>query len=180
MKKINSSRPPEQDEAWQSIIKDVIRLPQPEETPQAPLIIDEIIPSVDYKNAYGGNKLDNISVGSTDNIDRSTAEKFKRGLFKIEKRLDLHGLTENDAYNNVIEFIKSSYIKNLRCILIVTGKGSLHEDDDIFSPRGVLKDRVPVWLNSDELRPLILSFSYSLPKDGGEGALYILLRRKRK
>lgn len=182
MKKLSSDITPEVDELWDEIKKKTKKLPQPEPIPEAPLIIGDIKPSVNYNQAYSGNKLENLSIGTTDNIDRRTAQKFTRGEFKIERRLDLHGYTEKEAYDKVFEFVKTSYLQNCRCILIITGKGSLHreEDDDIFASRGILKDQVPNWLNSDELRPLILSFSYSKPADGGEGALYILLRRNRK
>ena len=69
-------------------------------------------------------------------------------------------------------------MRQKRCVQIVTGKG-LHREDDIFAARGVLRDLVPQWLNNGLLRPLILTFDYSRPEDGGEGALTILLRRRR-
>lgn len=182
MKKLNFEITPEPDELWNDIKKNTKKLPQPELIPEAPLIIDEIKPSLNYNKAYHGDKLKNLTVGTTDDIDRRTAQKFTRGEFKIERRLDLHGYIEKEAYDKVFEFIKTSYLQNCRCVLIITGKGSLHreEDADIFANRGILKEQVPNWLNSDELRPLILSFSYSKPADGGEGALYILLRRNRR
>ena len=54
-----------------------------------------------------------------------------------------------------------------------------HPDEDIFAPKGVLKDRVPQWLQIEELKQLILSYIHPSEKLGGSGALYILLRRKR-
>ena len=85
----------------------------------------------------------------------------------------------DNAYTAVEEFVYKSYQRGLRCVQIITGKG-MHRDDDIFSPKGVLKDLVPQWLNRDTIRPLILSFDYSPISEGGEGALLVLLRRARK
>ena len=143
------------------------------------MIIEEPQKTINYQNVYNGDRLAHLDVGCTDNIDANLATNFKRGELKIQKRLDLHGYTEKEAFEEVENFIKKSYQTKLRCVLIVTGKGIRKESDDIFMPKGIIKERVPHWLNSFELRPLILSFSYALPADGGDGALYILLRRHR-
>lgn len=179
MKNLTSNLKPIDDGAWEEALKGVKKLPQKEVPPEAPLIIDDIEPTVNYAKAYSGASLKPLGVGETDNIDRRTAEKFKRGEFPIQRTLDLHGLTEKDAFDAVEAFIKNVYLDGLRCVLIITGKGTLREDDDWFERKGILKDRVPQWLNTPELRPLILSFSQALPADGGEGALYVLLRRHR-
>lgn len=125
------------------------------------------------------NNLDNLSIGSTDNIDRSTAKKFTSNKFKVEATLDLHGYTEDKAYNSVTCFIKDSYISGKRCVIIVTGKGYKQETDDIYSSKGILREKVPQWLNNSDLRPFILSITHPDEKLGGRGALYILLKRKK-
>lgn len=179
MKPLHSNKLAPEDEAWIEALKGVKKLPEVEAPPQAPLIIDEAEPTINYQNVYRGESLEALEVGATANIDGNTAERFKRGEFKIERRLDLHGFTEKAAYEEVENFIKKSYQSKLRCVLIVTGKGIRKETDDFFAGKGIIKERVPQWLNSAEIRPLILSFSYALPIDGGEGALYVLLRRHR-
>lgn len=179
MKQLHSNKPAPEDEAWDEALQGVKKLPQVEIPPQAPLIIEECTPTINYQQAYNGDSLTRLEVGETANIDANTAERFKRGEFKIERRLDLHGLTEKAAYEEVENFIKKSYQAKLRCILIVTGKGTRRETDDLFAAKGIIKERVPQWLNSAEIRPLILSFAYALPIDGGDGALYVLLRRHR-
>lgn len=120
-----------------------------------------------------------LVLGSFDNIDKNTAKRFRRGEFGVEAELDLHGYTEKKAYDAVFHFVKSSYSQGKRCIIIITGKGTRKDDDDIFTSKGILKERVPQWLNSEELRPYILSYIHPDKKLGGTGALYILLRRKR-
>ena len=114
-------------------------------------------------------------------IDNSTLTKFKREEFKPEAVLDLHGTTENQAFEKVEDFIAKCYNRGMRCIIIVTGKGLPHsEDDDIFATKGILKKSVPQWLNLPHLRSAILIYKHPSAKLGGNGALYILLRRKRK
>lgn len=179
MKRLDRIVAPEDDGAWQEAISGVKKLPETEEKPQAPLIVGNITPKINYASAYSGNSLETLQIGNTDNIDRRTAEKFKRGEFKIERSLDLHGLTEKEAFAAVDDFIRHAYMQGLRCVLIVTGKGINHEDAVWYEKKGILKDCVPNWLNNPELRPLILGISYAKQEDGGTGALYVLLRRNR-
>lgn len=180
MKRLDRTAVPADDDgAWQEAVSGVKKLPETEEKPQAPLIIGNITPKINYAAAYSGNSLEQLQIGNTDNIDRRTAEKFKRGEFKIERTLDLHGLTEKEAFVAVDDFIRHAYMQGLRCVLIVTGKGINHEDAVWYEKKGILKDCVPNWLNNPELRPLILGISYAKQEDGGTGALYVLLRRNR-
>jgi len=106
-------------------------------------------------------------------IDRANAERLKRGLHRIEARLDLHGKTEAEAHHALAAFIHSSSEAGRRCVLIITGRG--------LGPTGpgVLKKAVPRWLEGVELRRKILAIAPAQPRDGGAGALYLLLRRHR-
>ena len=106
-------------------------------------------------------------------IDRANAERLKRGLHRIEARLDLHGKTEAEAHHALAAFIHSSSEAGRRCVLIITGRG--------LGPTGpgVLKRAVPRWLEGVELRRKILAIAPAQPRDGGAGALYLLLRRHR-
>ncbi len=114
-------------------------------------------------------------------IDKSTLRKFKREEFKVEAVLDLHGLTEDEAFAKVDSFIPQSYALGRRCVMIITGKGiRVHPNDDIFTSKGVLRKQVPQWLNMARLRAMILIYKHPSEKMGGEGALYILLRRNKE
>lgn len=171
---------PTEDDVWKELTKGIKKISQPEPPSSKPLIIKEIKPHINMSDVYKGNALDTLELNVTDNIDNNTAKRFKREEFPVEATLDLHGCTEDQAYNKVFDFVKTSYIRQKRCILIITGKGLQKKDDeDFFATKGILKERVPLWLNTPELRPLILSFRHPSAKNGGEGALYILLRRKR-
>lgn len=107
-------------------------------------------------------------------MDGSLAKRFKREEFKVEATLDLHGITEKEAFERVCDFIKSAYHKKMRCVLIVTGKGL---DDTLFSERGVLRKSVPTWLSGADISSLILAYKNPSESLGGAGALYILLRK---
>ena len=176
--------PPEIDAtdslSWIEETKNVNRLPQPEEPPAAPIYIEEITPSINYKNIPNYHQLSYLQIGDMSNIDGKTARRMKRCEYKIEATLDLHGKTENLAYEAVINFIKQSYLQNKRCVMIITGKGiNKNSNENILSEKGKLKERTPIWLNSEQLRPLILCFIHPSPNLGGTGALYILLRKSK-
>jgi DNA-nicking Smr family endonuclease len=106
-------------------------------------------------------------------IDRATAERLKRGLLAIEARLDLHGMTQVEAYGALREFVRASSAAGRRCLLVITGRGL-----GTAGP-GILKSAVPRWLDDTELRKQILAVASAQPRHGGAGALYVLLRRRR-
>lgn len=120
-----------------------------------------------------------LKLGTSADIDAHTMRRFKREEFAVEATLDLHGFNEEKAFEAVRQFVTRAYLRKNRCIMIVTGKGIRHPDEDIFASKGVLKERVPQWLARDELRQLILTFDHPSERLGGQGALYILLRRQR-
>ena len=120
-----------------------------------------------------------MNVGANVGIDKATLKKFKREDFTIEARLDLHGLTEDEAFAKVENFVVQSYNQGKRCIIIITGKGLPHEGDDIFTVHGVLKRQVPQWLDMARMRAMILLYKHPSERLGGGGALYILLRRNK-
>ena len=105
-------------------------------------------------------------------IDRANAERLKRGLHKIEARLDLHGMTQAEAHQVLAAFIRASRDAGRRCVLVITGRG--------LSPNGpgVLKSAVPRWLEEPELRRQVLATAAAQPRHGGAGAIYVLLRRR--
>jgi DNA-nicking Smr family endonuclease len=112
-------------------------------------------------------------------LDKRTGQKLVRGKLPLEGRLDLHGLTQEQAHGRLARFIATSAEAGKRCVLVITGKGMKPRSDKKEGETGVLRQAVPRWLNSAELRPLVLAIRYAQAKDGGEGALYVLLKRRR-
>ncbi len=108
--------------------------------------------------------------GVAPGLDKRTAQRMKQGKVSIEARIDLHGHTQEEAHRALNAFLDGAHAAGRRCVLVITGKGTRGE--------GVLRAQVPHWLNAPPNRSRILAFSHAAPKDGGEGALYVLLRRK--
>lgn len=105
-----------------------------------------------------------------DNSFKKRLNEIKNGKIKYEARLDLHGLQPDAAENALLNFITQQYSLNKRLLLIIHGKGSRHGEDPI------LKNLVNTWL--PQLSQVLL-FHSALPKDGGAGAVYILLKKNR-
>ena len=106
--------------------------------------------------------------GEKAGIDGSTQRRLFRGEVLIDLRLDLHGMTAARAHKQLIQFIVLAAGNGCRCVLVITGKGL-----------GVLNGHVPHWLKQPPLSPYVLALAEARPKDGGGGAFYVLLRRKR-
>ena len=111
-------------------------------------------------------------LGETSGIDRASARRMQRGKVPVEDRLDLHGLSQEQAQEEVKAFISSAVQKNFRHVLIITGKGR--------DGHGILREKVPEWLKDAPLCYHLNAISYAQPKDGGKGALYIRLKRQRE
>ena len=110
-----------------------------------------------------------LSHGSAPGLDRRTETNLRRGKVGIEARIDLHGMTQDQAHRTLGDFLADSQAAGRRSVLVITGKGA--------GGTGILRDAVPKWLNEGANRGMIRAFSHATPKDGGEGALYVLLKR---
>lgn len=114
-------------------------------------------------------------------LDRRTSERLRKGQLPIEARIDLHGMTQERARAALDHFIATAAERGLRAVLVITGKGSGGWSDPWSTPRsGILRANVPRWLHEQPNGPRILAFSEAQPQDGGGGALYVLLRRRRE
>jgi DNA-nicking Smr family endonuclease len=118
-------------------------------------------------------KLSPVATGTSPNIDRRTRTKFKRGKLPIDGRIDLHGLTLGQAHAEFTVFVNSAYTRQARCILVITGKGRGAEQV------GKIRRELPHWINDPALRSLVLAATEAQIRDGGSGAFYVLLKRKR-
>lgn len=116
-------------------------------------------------------------------IDRRSAQKLRRGKLAIEGRLDLHGMTQDEAYHALSGFVTSSVRRGHKHLLIITGKGSFRalRDGRMFeTPTGVLRDQLPKWLAAPGLRRHVQAIQPAARHHGGDGAFYVVLRRERK
>jgi DNA-nicking Smr family endonuclease len=109
-------------------------------------------------------------------LGRRMKRGVARGKQAIDARLDLHGLTQSEAHGALLRFLRNAHARDARLVLVITGKGMRGEGD---RERGVLRRQVPQWLALPEFRSLVLGFEDAHVTHGGEGALYVRLRRAR-
>jgi DNA-nicking Smr family endonuclease len=115
----------------------------------------------------------NPAPGAMPGIDKRQSERFRRGQLAIEGKIDLHGRTQMEAHDALLHFIERAFKHGKRQVLVITGKGMTQ------SKSGILKANVPRWLNEPAFRRLVLAISQARPEHGGEGALYVLLKRQK-
>ncbi len=175
---------------WRRAVADVVPLgrrakPPPSPPPDPP-------PAKREPPAAAGRRLTPVSVpaatrptvrkpasleaGVAVDVDIRSVERLKRGRVAIDGRIDLHGLTQAEAHTALQGFIAGAVAGGRRCILVITGRGAWGEER---AARGVLRRMVPRWLNEPQIRPHVLAFTEAQARDGGAGAIYLLLRRRR-
>jgi len=99
--------------------------------------------------------------------------KLSRGRSEIEARLDLHGMTQMRAHRALSGFLQRAHHEGLTFVLVITGKGRSGGES------GVLRRQVPEWLSLPEFRAFVVGFEEAHIGHGGEGALYVRIRRAR-
>ncbi len=99
--------------------------------------------------------------------------KIARGRTAIDARIDLHGMTQAEAHAALVRFLRRAQHDGAKFALVITGKGARGGDPD----RGVLRRQVPLWLQLPDLRDAVIGFEEAHVAHGGEGALYVRLRR---
>jgi DNA-nicking Smr family endonuclease len=110
-------------------------------------------------------------------LGRRLKQRVARGREPIDARIDLHGMTQHQAHGALLHFLHRAQADGVKTVLVVTGKGLRKSSDG--GERGVLKRQVPLWLALPEFRPLVVGFDDAHVGHGGEGALYVRLRRPR-
>lgn len=115
-------------------------------------------------------------------FDRRKVRHIARGKVEIDARLDLHGLRQSEARHRLVGFLHAAQSRGHRTVLVITGKGSTTPVDPLAHAlgepqRGVLRRLVPQWLGEPDLRALVVSFTTASLRHGGDGALYVHMRR---
>ncbi|MFN3347779.1 Smr/MutS family protein [Pseudorhodoplanes sp.] len=111
-------------------------------------------------------------------LDRKTKQKIARGRETIDGRLDLHGHSQAEAHDALLRFLRRTQGRGGRLVLVITGKGK-SDVSGRGDGGGVLKRAVPLWLALPEFRALVIGYDAASPAHGGEGALYVRLRKMR-
>ena len=189
---------PDELELWRKVAATTERLKPERIAPKIPLLKPalKIKPSVAEKPVIepfqigGGNRktpahdvlpgLPERLASAPVKMDKKAHNRLKRGKLKPEARIDLHGMTMDQAHPVLTRFILHSHARGLRLVLVITGKGKDRDDGGpIPVRRGVLRHNVPGWLASAPLGPVVLQVSSAHLKHGGGGAYYVYLRRQR-
>jgi DNA-nicking Smr family endonuclease len=122
-----------------------------------------------FELKYSDEYVDGAVVGLSPEI----VKKLKKGEFSYQDYIDLHGYNREEAREKVNHFVKRSFGRKLRCILIVSGRGL-----NSLERQPVLKQELVRWLTHAPLRRIVLAFASARSYDGGAGAFYVLLRRR--
>jgi len=103
-------------------------------------------------------------------LEPSADKRVRRGRIQIDRRIDLHDMTRDQARPALFKLVRNAYAKDARCLLVITGKG--------LRLNGVLRQNFPNWINSSEIRPMIASYAQAHIRHGGTGAWYVFLKRR--
>ena len=109
-------------------------------------------------------------------IARREKQQLARGRAAIDARIDLHGMTQAQAHGALLRFLHRSQAGGAKFVLVITGKGAPNAPR---GERGVLRRQVPLWLALPEFRTCVLGFDAAHLGHGGEGALYVRLKKSR-
>ena len=114
-----------------------------------------------------GRRVEGRRVDTAPDLVRS----LRRGSLPVDGRLDLHGLGAAQAQESLVEFLRTMRSRNERCVLVIHGKG------ERIPGAGVLRGEIAAWLSQGKAREHVAAFATALGEDGGEGAVYVALRR---
>lgn len=107
-------------------------------------------------------------------LGRRERTHLSRGRKDIDARIDLHGMTQARAHHALLHFLQRASHDGYGFVLVITGKGKSGDAE-----RGVLRRQVPQWLALPEFRAYVVGFDEAHIGHGGEGALYVRVRRAR-
>lgn len=124
-------------------------------------------------NATAGAAAARRAAGAA-GLDRRRAKRLRRGEMAIDGRLDLHGMTREEARGALAGFLAAAQGRGGRCVLVITGKG---QREPLGERRSVLRAALPRWLDEAPNRERVLGFEAARPRHGGDGAFYVLLRK---
>jgi DNA-nicking Smr family endonuclease len=165
----------EERELWESIVRTAapLRRKPPAAPPAAARAIEaEPRTSSRVARSEGASPAQRAEPGLAP-LDRRLRQRLARGTQPIDARIDLHGRTQGEAHAALLRFLRGAQRDGARFALVITGKGGPSGE------RGVLKRQVPLWLKLPECRPYVIGFETAHASHGGEGAIYVRVRRAR-
>lgn len=113
--------------------------------------------------------------GQVAGLDPKIFNKLRAGAYSYEAHIDLHGMNAEQALYALADFVKLHYQMGRRTLLVVTGRGKNSPDG-----RGVIRNELQHWLTHEPFKRVVLAYVTAQPKDGGPGAVYVMLRKYKK
>jgi DNA-nicking Smr family endonuclease len=176
------------EEAFRQAMEDVqplgwseapLKLPDPIEIPQRSNDEGEALERLE-RLVEGRGEIDPFLTGegvegAATQRGRSHLGRLRKGDYSVQAHLDLHGLTLDDAKAKFDAFIREAQKQGYNCVRIVHGRGKHSPTEP-----AVLKTHLTRWLSSRKMRRVVVAFASARWMDGGSGALYVLLYRKRR
>jgi DNA-nicking Smr family endonuclease len=169
---------------WESVAKQVKPLRKRHRAVKPPVALLEADTSVASRPVASPKLAATPRIAATPKIEppplapigRRERSQLSRGRKEIDARLDLHGMTQTRAHRMLLTFLQRAHHDGLTFVLVITGKGKVGGAE---SERGVLRRQVPQWLSLPEFRSLVVGYEEAHIGHGGEGALYVRVRRLR-
>jgi DNA-nicking Smr family endonuclease len=177
----------EEHALWESVAKQIKPLRKKSRAAKTQLVAPDVERPVAAKPAASPRLPPSAKIARVPKLDvppappplaplgRRERSQLSRGRKEIDARLDLHGMTQARAHRALSGFLQRAHGDGLTFVLVITGKGKMGSE----SERGVLRRQVPQWLNLPEFRSLVVGFEEAHIGHGGEGALYVRIRRSR-
>lgn len=133
-----------------------------------------------YRDTSARTAIPSKSATAARSARPSRRSRITRGTVSIDARIDLHGMTQASAHRKLRNFIEDCQENGKKIVLVITGKGRPDATHGIDAERGILRRQVPIWLGSAELRSYVIGYEPAGRSHGGEGALYVRIRSRRK
>ena len=166
----SESEAPEADADWLNAISDVEKI---DTDAAAPDVVDSE-PTTGLAERF--RQRQHVEPTLTEDpglsIDPHSMERIRRGKMPIEAQVDLHGCTQEEAISSVNQFLDESWTRKRRLVLVITGKGTARDGG------GVLRSVVPRWITEGRFRSCLVGISAADRRHGGDGAVYVMLRRQ--
>ncbi len=171
----------EERSLWDSVarqVKPLRKKPRPAKAPASEHVAQPAVakPTPPPRPVAHAPKPAKLPVPPLAPLGRRERARLSRGRNEIDARLDLHGMTQTRAHRALFGFLQRAHHEGLTFVLIITGKGRVGGAE---AERGVLRRQVPQWLSLPEFRSLVVGFEEAHIGHGGEGALYVRIRRSR-
>ncbi|MEX6724787.1 Smr/MutS family protein [Parapedomonas caeni] len=168
---------PEEEALWGQVAASVKPLEKRVTPPDLPRLKPQVVaPAERAMPVMGRHQAATPPTQAT--LDAVWDRKIRTGEVLPDLIIDLHGHRRETAYTALTRGLARAHGRHARVVLVVTGKGKTGADWP-SQPGGVLREELPRWLTTPDLRPYVAALRPAHPRHGGDGAWYVILKRAR-